>query len=221
MLDSIRALIHGLKDWMVHFAYTPYGDWALFGIAFAESSFFPIPPDVLLMALAVANPQSALWYATVCTIGSVLGGCFGYGLGKWGGQPVLRWLYRFKLFNQEKIALVENYYQRYDVWAVGVAGLTPLPYKVFTITAGLFNLNFPRFVLASVVSRALRFYAVGTLFYFFGKPIQAFIDEYLGVLTVAFCVLLIGGFWVIRVMGKRAHQNKQEKTQTAVMEDRG
>ena len=221
MLDYIRGLIYGLKDWMVHFAYTPYGDLALFCIAFAESSFFPIPPDVLLMALAVANPQDSLWYATICTAGSVLGGCFGYGLGKYGGQPVLCWLYRFKLFSQEKMALVENYYQRYDVWAVGAAGLTPLPYKVFTITAGLFNLNFPRFLLASLVSRALRFYAVGALFYFFGGPIQAFIDKYLGILSVAFCVLLIGGFWVIRVMGKRAHQNQPKHCQTESTEEQG
>ncbi len=205
MVDGLRETIEGLMTWVTHFAYTPYGTWALFGIAFAESSFFPIPPDVLLMALAVARPEGSLWFATVCSVGSVLGGCFGYFLGLKGGRPLL-----FKLFSREKIRVVENYYQRWDVWAVGAAGLTPLPYKVFTISAGVFALNFPRFLLASVVSRSLRFFAVGTLFWLYGKPIQAFIQEYFGWLTLAFFVLLLGGFYVIKVMGRRAVRDQGE-----------
>jgi membrane protein YqaA with SNARE-associated domain len=206
LLDGISDIIHGLMDWVTHFAYTPYGEWALFGIAFAESSFFPIPPDVLLMALAVARPEGSLWFATICTAASVLGGIFGYWLGNKGGRPLMH-----KLFSKEKIAVVERYYQKWDVWAVGAAGLTPLPYKVFTISAGVFNLSFPRFLLASVISRAARFYAVGILFWLYGKPIQAFIKEYFGILTLAFFVLLFGGFYVIKVMGKKAAQGGGEK----------
>lgn len=198
-MDAIRDMLNDMIGWVTHFAYTPYGVWALFAIAFAESSFFPIPPDVLLMALAVARPESSLWFAAVCSAASVLGGMLGYWIGLKGGRPLL-----FKLFSQEKIAVVESYYQRWDVWAVGAAGLTPLPYKVFTISAGVFNLNFPRFVLASAVSRSLRFFAVGVLFWLYGKPIQGFIKEYFGWLTLAFCLLLFGGFYVIKIMGKRA-----------------
>jgi membrane protein YqaA with SNARE-associated domain len=201
LIESISDMIHGLMDWVTHFAHTPYGGWALFGIAFVESSFFPIPPDVLLMALAVANPENSLWYATICTIGSVLGGCFGYVLGLKGGRPLM-----YKLFSKEKIAVVERYYRRWDVWAVGAAGLTPLPYKVFTISAGVCSLDFPRFLVASIASRALRFYAVGILFWLYGEPIQAFIKEYFGILSLVFFVLLIGGFWVIKHMGKKAVQ---------------
>lgn len=205
-MDALREMLEGLMAWVTHFAHTPYGTWALFGIAFAESSFFPIPPDVLLMALAIGRPESSLWFATVCSVGSVLGGCFGYFLGLKGGRPLL-----YKLFSHEKIRVVENYYQRWDVWAVGAAGLTPLPYKVFTISAGVFALNFPRFLLVSVVSRSLRFFAVGILFWLYGKPIQGFIQEYFGWLTLAFFVLLGGGFYVIKVMGQRAVRDQEER----------
>lgn len=205
-MDWLKDLLQGTLDWVTHFAYTPYGTWALFILAFAESSFFPIPPDVLLMALAVAKPESSLWFATVCTAASVLGGAFGYWIGNKGGRPILD-----RFFKQEKILVVESYYQRWDVWAVGAAGLTPLPYKVFTISAGVFNLNFPRFMLASLLSRGLRFYAVGTLFWLFGDSIQGFIKEYFGWLTMGFFVLLVGGFWFIKIMGRRAAASQPDK----------
>ena len=198
-MDWIKETLEATMAWVTHFAYTPYGVWALFGLAFAESSFFPIPPDVLLMALAVARPEGSLWFAAVCSAASVLGGMFGYWLGYKGGRPLL-----YRLFSADKIRVVENYYQRWDVWAVGAAGLTPLPYKVFTIAAGVCALNFPRFVLASLVSRSLRFFAVGTLFWLFGAQIQSFIKDYFGILTAAFFVLLVGGFYFIKIMGKRA-----------------
>lgn len=204
-MDWLRDTLQDLMAWITHFAYTPYGAWALFALAFAESSFFPIPPDVLLMALAVAYPSQSLWFATVCTVASVLGGIFGYWIGLKGGRPLL-----FKFFSRDKIRVVEDYYHRWDVWAVGAAGLTPLPYKLFTISAGVFALNFPRFVIASLLSRGLRFFAVGTLFWLYGQSIQGFIKEYLGWLTVAFFVLLVGGFYVVRIMGKRAAGSGEE-----------
>lgn len=194
--------IKDLAAWVAHFAYTPYGAWALFALAFAESSFFPIPPDVLLMALCAADPASSLWFATICTVASVLGGMFGFFIGIKGGRPLM-----FRWFSEEKIKLVEDYYRRYDVWAVGAAGLTPLPYKLFTITAGVFALNFPRFIIASIISRGARFYALGLIFYFFGPAIQAWVKEYFTWIAVAFFVLLVGGFWLVKhLSGKAAKQ---------------
>jgi len=194
-LDWIKDLV----AWTTHFAQTPYGAWALFAIAFAESSFFPIPPDLLLMALAAVDPENSIWYAAVCTVGSVLGGMFGYGIGLKGGRPLL-----LRLFKHEKVQVVEDYYNRYDVWAVGIAGLTPIPYKVFTIAAGVCAINFPRFVAASLASRGLRFFAEGLLFWLFGPQIQAFVKSYFEVITITFAVLLVGGFYLLKVIGKRA-----------------
>ncbi|MFH2126022.1 MAG: YqaA family protein [Pseudomonadota bacterium] len=191
-----------LKDitqWVAHFAQTPYGGWALFALAFAESSFFPIPPDVLLMALCAVKPEYSLWFATICTVASVLGGMFGYFIGIKGGRPLM-----YRWFSAEKIKLVEGYYQRYDVWAVGAAGLTPLPYKLFTITAGVFDLNFPRFIIASVISRGARFYALGVIFWYFGPAIQTWVKEYFGWIAAVFFVLLVGGFWAVKHLSGKA-----------------
>ncbi|MFZ5585518.1 MAG: YqaA family protein [Thermodesulfobacteriota bacterium] len=198
--------LRDLVAWTTDFAQTPYGAWALFAIAFAESSFFPIPPDLLLMALAAVDPERSLWYATVTTVGSVLGGMFGYFVGIKGGRPFL-----LRLFKHDKVRVVEDYYHRYDVWAVGIAGLTPIPYKVFTIAAGVFAINFPRFVAASLASRGLRFFAEGFLFWLFGPEIQAFVKSYFEVITISFAVLLVGGFYLLRVMGKHAHKQHQQR----------
>lgn len=192
-------MIESITIWMVEWAASPYGILALFAIAVAESSFFPIPPDGLLIALALASPETAFLFALVCSIGSVLGGALGYLIGIKGGRPLLkRW------FKSEKVRLVEDYYQRWDVWAVGVAGFTPIPYKVFTISAGVFELNFLRFILTSMVSRSARFFLVALLFYFFGETLRDLFEKYFALLTVAFFVLLFLGFYFIRVMGKRA-----------------
>ncbi|MBW2622898.1 MAG: DedA family protein [Deltaproteobacteria bacterium] len=192
-------MIESLTVWMIEWATSPYGILALFAIALAESSFFPIPPDGLLIALCLASPETAFLFALVCAIGSVLGGGLGYLIGLKGGRPFLkRW------FKPEKVRLVENYYHRWDVWAVGVAGFTPIPYKVFTISAGVFNLNFPRFMVTSIVSRSARFFLVATLFFFFGERIRDLFEQYFALLTVAFFALLFLGFYFMRVMGKRA-----------------
>jgi membrane protein YqaA with SNARE-associated domain len=192
-------MIESLTVWMVEWATSPYGLLALFAIAVAESSFFPIPPDGLLIALCLASPETAFLYALVCAVGSVLGGALGYLIGLKGGRPLLkRW------FKSEKVRLVEDYYHRWDVWAVGVAGFTPIPYKVFTISAGVFDLNFSRFILTSIVSRSARFFLVALLFYFFGETLRDLFEKYFALLTVAFFVLLFLGFYFIRIMGKRA-----------------
>ncbi len=189
---ELEARLHEILAWVEALAQKPYGGAALFLIAFAESSFFPIPPDVLLIALCLGDPSSALWFAAICTVGSVLGGAFGYGIGRYGGRPLLkRW------FGLERIAPVERYYERWNAWATGIGGLTPLPYKIFTVAGGVFAVRFSVFILASLLARGLRFFTIAILIYFYGESIRSFIADYLGWLSVAFVILLILGFWMI------------------------
>jgi len=182
-------------------AMMPHPGWWLFLLAFAESSFFPIPPDVLLVTLGVATPERAIWYGLVCSLGSVLGGMLGYGIGLYGGRPLL-----YKVFSENKIHAVERLYDNYNAWATGVAGLTPIPYKVFTIAGGAFKINFKVFVLASMVSRSLRFMAEGVLLYIFGESIRGFLFQWFNWISIAFVVLLVGGFWLVHRYGKLAHR---------------
>ena len=168
-------MVRRLYDWVLHWAETPYSTWALFLLAFSESSFFPIPPDVLLIALAVAKPSKALRYALVCSVGSVLGGCLGYLIGYEFMAAVGQKIVDFYGLT-DKVAYIQSLYQQYDAWAVGIAGFTPIPYKVFTIAAGMFKIDFPVFIVASLLSRSARFFLVGGLIYKFGPSIQGFID---------------------------------------------
>jgi len=178
----------------------PYGPLGLFVLSFAESSFFPIPPDILLIALGLANPKMSFFLAAITTAGSVLGAMFGYFIGLKGGRPILR-----KFVKEEKITTIHNYFAKYDAWAVGIAGFTPIPYKVFTIAGGVFYINFLRFVLVSILARGARFFMVGTVIYFFGETAKVYIDKYFNIITVVFIILLIGGFYVARhvVLRKR------------------
>ncbi|MDP6349139.1 MAG: YqaA family protein [Chloroflexota bacterium] len=182
---------------MEAWADSPYGGIALFVLAFFESSFFPLPPDPLMILLAVANVPFALGFAAITTAGSLLGAVLGYYIGLRGGRPILD-----KFFSQEKILFVERQYQQRDVWAVAIAGFTPIPYKVFAIGAGAFRLDFRRFMLASLLGRAGRFFLVGLLITIFGEPIQQAIDDYLDILALAFVVLLVIGFIIIRIFVK-------------------
>lgn len=185
-----------LYDWVEHFAETPYGLWALFLLAFAESSFFPVPPDVLLIALAVSIPARALRYALVCSVGSVLGGMFGYLIGYQFMEFIGFGILKFYGLT-DKYESVAELYNRYNAWAVGIAGFTPIPYKVFTISAGAFRIDFSVFLLASVVSRSARFFLVAGLIYMFGEQIRTFIERYFNILAVIFVLLLVAGFILI------------------------
>ncbi len=189
-------LLKRLYDWVLHWANTPYGTPALFLIAFAESSFFPVPPDILLIALCLSIPKRAFRYALVCTIGSVLGGAFGYLLG-WHFWDIAKGII-FNYIAPEGFETVRGYFIQYEAWAVGIAGFTPIPYKVFTIAAGFFRADFVVFIIASILSRGARFFIVAALLYKFGPPIRTFIDRYFNLLTIVFMALLIGGFILIR-----------------------
>ncbi len=178
---------------------TPYGVWVLFSVAVAESSFFPIPPDVFLMALCISSPKRSFRYGAICAVGSVIGGIIGYFLGLWFMDLVgARIIDIYGL--SDKYELVQDLYRKYDAWAVGAAGFTPLPYKLFTITAGAFRIDFLTFVIVSVFARSARFFLVAGLIYHFGAPIRSFIERYLNLLSVLFLVLLVLGFIAIKYL---------------------
>jgi membrane protein YqaA with SNARE-associated domain len=186
---------------MLHWAETPFGAPALFGLALAESSFFPIPPDPLLIALCLGAPALAMRFAANATLASVLGGIIGYGLGAGAWSLLGGWFFAYVPgVSAESFARVQGLYDRYDFWAVFFAGLTPIPYKVFTLSAGVFQINFAVFVAASFLSRGLRFFVLAGLIYRFGRPITHFIDRYFNLLAWAFGILLVGGFLLIELV---------------------
>lgn len=192
-------IVRRLYDWVLSWAETPYGVLALFLIAVAESSFFPIPPDVLLIALALSVPTKAFRFAMWCTIGSVVGGVLGYYLGfaLWNSvEPLLI----PKVFSAEKFAEVTGLYDEYGIPVVFAAGFTPIPYKVFTVAGGVAHINFIAFVLTSIVGRGARFYLVAAVIRRYGKQAKELIDKYFNLLTLAFTLLLVGMFLLLKVV---------------------
>lgn len=189
-----------LYDWMLSWGNSRWGALALFGFAFAESSFFPIPPDVLLIALCLGAVARSFRFAAICTLGSVTGAMLGYAIGffAWqttGGEyTALAHFFFNHVFSVEAFESVGALYDRYNFWIVFTAGFTPLPYKIFTITGGLFHINFAMFLIASAISRGLRFFLIAWLIWRFGAPIKSFIDKYFSLLAIAFTLLLVGSF---------------------------
>jgi len=188
-----------LYDWVLSWAETPYGVPALVLLAFAEACFFPIPPDVLLIALCLALPTRAFRYALFACLGSVSGGVVGYviGLSLWGSVGPYFFQY-VPGFSQAHFEYVRDLFVRYDFWTIFAAGFTPIPYKVFTIASGVFKIDLPVFVVASVVSRGLRFVLVAWLLHRYGAVAKQFIDKYFNLLTLIFLLLLVGGFVLIK-----------------------
>ncbi len=195
------GMIRRLYDWMLSWAEHPAGVWALFALALMESSFFPIPPDVLLIALAIGNPSRAFWFASVCTVGSVIGAMAGYAIG-WGvwsavDQFFFTWV---PGFTPEVFRKVCEQYELYSFWIVFTAAFTPIPYKVITISAGVSRISFVPFLIASIIGRGARFFLVGGLIWKFGAPIKVFIDKYLNILTILLTILGIGGFIALKFL---------------------
>ncbi|MGC8964379.1 MAG: YqaA family protein [Brevinematia bacterium] len=189
--------LRSLYDWVLSWAHKPGGDIALYSISFAESSFFPVPPDPLLMAFCLSNPKKSLNYAFFTTISSVLGGMFGYLIGVFLFESVGKFL--LNLYHYwDAYYSVKKIFDSYGFVAILIAGFTPIPYKVFTIASGSFYLNFPLFVLASLLSRGARFFLVSVLLLFFGQKIRDFIEKYFDWLALAFVVLIVAGFLVIK-----------------------
>jgi len=173
--------------------------WALAGVSFAESSFFPIPPDVLLIPMVLANRRRAWHIAGVCTLASALGGLLGYAIGLWlfdaVGQPLLEFY-----GSEEKFSQFQRYYNEWGGWIVGAGGFTPLPYKVITIASGVTRLDIGIFILASVLARGLRFYIVAALLWRFGEPVREFVERHLGKMALLFFVLLVGAFVLVKLV---------------------
>jgi membrane protein YqaA with SNARE-associated domain len=191
-------IVRRLYDWVLSWAETPYGVPALFAIAVAESSFFPIPPDVLLIALALAIPAKAFRYALWCTVGSVLGGILGYyfGFAMWDVfQPLLI----PSVFSQEKFDEVTGIYDTYGIPFVFVAAFTPIPYKVFTVAGGVAQINLPAFIVTSIIGRGARFFIVAAVIRRYGDLAKDLIDRYFNLFTVAFTLLLVGAFLLLKV----------------------
>ncbi|PIE06430.1 MAG: cytochrome B [Rhodobacterales bacterium] len=186
-------MLKRLYDWTISLAESRYALWALFAVAFVESSVFPIPPDVLMIPMIIAMPRRAFLIAGVALVGSVLGGMLGYFIGyalfDSVGQPILDFYHK-----AEAAAEFNEAFNRWGPWAVLFAGVTPFPYKVITILSGWTGLNFMVFMVASVIARGLRFFIVAGLLWKFGAPIRDFIEKRLGLVFTAFMILLIGGF---------------------------
>lgn len=192
-------LIRRLYDWVLHWAHTPYGTPALATLAMAESSFFPIPPDPLLMALAMSRPERSMWYALVCSACSVVGGMLGYLIGWQLWHLVSDFFFtHVPGFTHEVFNLVAQKYNANAFLAVFTAAFTPIPYKVFTIAGGVFQINFIEFLAASMVGRSMRFILVAGLIRVFGAAIKEKIDRYFDWFALGFTVLLILGFIVIK-----------------------
>jgi len=198
-------ILHNLSDWVLSSAESPYAGLALFAIAFAEASFFPIPPDPLQILLSTRNIPFAFWFATIATGGSLAGAILGYQIGLRGGRPLLD-----RMFDKKKISFVQRQYQRRDVWAVAIAGFTPIPYKLFAIGAGVFKLDLRRFLLASLIGRAGRFFLVATIITIFGEAVETMISEYFNILAVAFVAVLIGSFAVVRLLARSQHSTSEK-----------
>ncbi len=192
-------MLRRLYDWVLHLAEHKYAPSALFGVSFAESSFFPLPPDLMLIPMVLAERLKAWRFALITTLGSVLGGVLGYYIGaalfETVGQPIVN----FYGLSHKMDVFFENY-KTYGALIVFVAGFTPIPYKVFTIASGVAGMSLPIFIGASLVSRGARFFIVAGLLYFFGETIRAFIEKYLGILTFVFAVILIAGFFAIKYL---------------------
>lgn len=200
--------IRNLYDWVLHWAETPYGPAALFVLSFAEASFFPIPPDTLLIALILGSSRKAFRFATICTVASIAGALLGYAIGYflwWGVSNQFSPLAEFFFanipgFTHDLFYKVQKLYEAWDFWIIFTAGFTPIPYKVFTITSGAFQINILLFIIASFVGRAGRFFLVAFLIWKYGEHIKVFVDKYFNWLALAFAFLLIGGFVAIKYL---------------------
>ncbi len=192
-------MIRRFYDWTMRSASHKRAPEALFAVSFIESSFFPIPPDVMLIPMVLANRAKAWWFAFLTTVGSVLGGLFGYFIGfalfDIVGRPLLELYGALDQFHA-----FANQYNEYGAWIVFIFGVTPFPYKVITIASGATALNIGVFLLASIASRGLRFFVVAALLYWFGPAIRDFIEKRLGLLFTLLVICLIGGFAAVRFL---------------------
>ena len=192
-------MVRKVYDWMLAMSASPNAMWFLALVAFAESSFFPIPPDIMLIPMVLAMPAKAWRIAAVATVSSVLGGYFGYGIGVFFFDLIAKPILSFYGYMQQ-FDVFKDYYHQLGAWIVFGAGITPFPYKVITIANGVVHLDLVTFTIASVIARGMRFYLVAWLLKKYGAPMKIFIEKHLGMLSILFLILLIGGFVAIKYL---------------------
>lgn len=199
ILQFPKRCLMSLYTWTIHWAKTPQAPFALFGIAFIESSFFPVPPDVLLIAMVVASRKNWLRNAAICTIGSVTGALFGYFIG-WSLYATIGKAIVNTYHLEPMMALVGRKYAENAFLTVFTAAFTPIPYKVITIAAGLFHIPIFTLVIASIIGRAGRFFLVAGALRIFGEKIEKSIEKYFDILSIIFILLLAGGFLALKYL---------------------
>ena len=196
LFSPVRGM-RRLYDWVLSWSYSPFGPSVLALVSFAESSFFPIPPDPLQIALSIERPRRSFRYALISAAASVLGALLGWVIGHalWG------WLGPYfvpNIVSEANMLKVRAFFDTWGFWALFAAAFTPLPFKAFTITGGMMAMPIPAFTVACFIGRSLRFFAVATLLFFFGPEVKGFIDRYFGILSAVFLVMLAGGFYLIK-----------------------
>lgn len=196
---ALKDLTKKIYDKTLDLASRPNALTWLFAIAFIESSFFPIPPDIMIIPMVLATPKQAYKIACTATMASVLGGCLGYAIGVFGFELIAKPLLEFYGY-MENFHKFENYYHQYGAWIVFIAGLTPIPYKLITIASGVVRLDLVIFTIASILARGMRFYLIAWLLKRFGEPMKTFIEKNLNLLSIIFVILLIGGFAIIKLL---------------------
>ena len=200
--------LKNLYDWVLGWSDSKWGSVALFILSFTEASFFPIPPDILLIALCLGSRSNSFKFVFICSLGSAMGAVFGYGIGNllwWNGEGEFSSIATFFIsaipgFSSELFYDIKLKYEEWNFWIVFVSGFTPIPFKVFTVSAGAFDINFNMFLIASLVSRTSRFLLLGALIWKFGEPIRYFIDRYFNILAILFSVLLVGSFFAVKYL---------------------
>lgn len=216
-------MIKRLYNWVLSWSESRWGWLALFVIALFEANWFPLPPDVLLIALCLGAPKKSFRFATLCLIGSVLGASLGYGIGHFlwvtpsGDPTAVATFFYDHVFSIESFNNVGSLYDQFNFWIVFTAGFTPLPFKLFTIAGGMFSINFVMFIIASIVSRGMRFFLIGWLIWRFGAPIKSFIDKYFNLLATLFTFILIGftalAFWLFGSEGGSAEESATDSVE--------
>ena len=219
-------MIKRLYDWVLSWSSSRWGWLALFVIALCEASWFPLPPDILLIALCLGATKKSFRFAGITLLGSIIGAVIGYGIGHFlwttpAGDPTAIATFFFNhVFSVEGFNNVGALFDKYNFWIVFTAGFTPLPYKLFTIAAGLFDINFVMFIIASIVSRGMRFFLIAWLIWRFGAPIKAFIDKYFNLLATLFTVLLVGcaalAVWLFGDAGEVEDKGEQTTTEIVI-----
>ena len=218
-------MIKRLYNWVLSWSESRWGWVALFFIALFEARWFPLPPDILLIALCLGAVKKSFRFATICLIGSIAGATLGYGIGHFlwitpsGDPTALASLFYEYIFSQEQFDNVGSLYDRFNFWIVFTAGFTPLPFKLFTIAGGMFDINFVMFIIASSVSRGMRFFLIAGLIWKFGAPIKVFIDKYFNILATLFAAMLIGftalAFWLFG----NAEEAPEAKSEDLIIEE--